>query len=367
MSSKEFTLFSRDQLSIRNKFYYLMDLLITNQNSSRSEALFFMIIFYAQMISGFYSEYLGILKPKDSTSDKILNYIEKIIRFKDLFNNKYSAFKKFMIIFLIITVFFTIHFIVRCYRMKRQTFYTFSEVILNFYIKFMIYIGFNIVLDCCFSSFCLKGKTNPYFKNVSCSIKDNLLTNIIAILLFILSIFFTVLIQFFYCDSMYLSTSFYSRIACNYELITSLNCIIFSFLLTQVKSLSKEIFLIYNLLMSIFQLKFFLEHYLFYDTTTNTYAGLFHILYLWTSIFFLIFAYIHFKEIGIIYLVSSIIILYFYFNLKYKIEENVFLDTPFYKISNKFHLLYYIKNMIDKMNHIEENQKIQKIKLYYQE
>ena len=127
---------------------------------------------------------------------------------------------------------------------------------------------------------------------------------------------------------MYLSTSFYSRIACNYELITSLNCIMFSFLLTQVKSLSKEIFLIYNLLMSIFQLKFFLEHYLFYDTTTNTYAGLFHILYLWTSIFFLIFAYIHFKEIGIIYLVSSIIILYFYFNLKYKIEENVFLDTP---------------------------------------
>ncbi len=355
MSSKEFTLFSRDQLSIRNKFYYLMDLLITNQNSSRSEALFFMIIFYTQMISGFYSEYLGILKPKDSTSDKILNYIEKIIRLKDLFNNKYSAFKKFMVIFLIITVFFTIHFIVRCFRMKRQTFYTFSEVILNFYIKFMIYIGFNIVLDCCFSSFCLKGKTNPYFKNVSCSIKDNLLTNIISIFLFILSIFFTVLIQFFYCDSMYLSTSFYSRIACNYELITSLNCIVFSFLLTQVKSLSKEIFLIYNFLMSIFQLKFFLEHYLFYDTITNTYAGLFHILYLWTSIFFLIFAYIHFKEIGIIYLVSSIIILYFYFNLKYKIEENVFLDTPFYKISNKFHLLYYIKNMIDKMNHIEEN------------
>ena len=52
---------------------------------------------------------------------------------------------------------------------------------------------------------------------------------------------------------------------------------------------------------------------------------------------------------------SSIIILNFYFNVKYKIEEKVFLDTPFYKITNKFHLLFYIKNMIDKMNHVEEN------------
>ena len=355
MSSNEFTLFSRDKLSIKNKFYYLMDLLITNQNSSRTEALFFMTIFYSQIISGFYSEYLGIFKPKDYTSDKILNYIEKIVRIKNLFKDNYSSFKKFMIIFLIITVFFTFHFILTCYKMKRQSFYSYTEVILNFYIKFMIYIGFNIILDCCFSTFCLKGKTNPYFKNVSCSIKDNLLTDIVAIILFILSVFFTVLIQFFYCDSMYLSTSFYSRIACNYELITSLNCIVYSFLLTQIKSLSKEVFLIYNALMSIFQLKFFLEHYLFYDKVTNTYAGLFHILYLWTSVFFLVFAYIHFKEIGIIYIVSSIIILNFYFNVKYKIEEKVFLDTPFYKITNKFHLLFYIKNMIDKMNHVEEN------------
>ena len=285
MSSKEFTLFSRDQLSIRNKFYYLMDLLITNQNSSRSEALFFMLIFYTQMISGFYSEYLGILKPKDSTSDKILNYIEKIIRFKDLFNNKYSAFKKFMIIFLIITVFFTIHFIVRCYRMKRQTFYTFSEVILNFYIKFMIYIGSNMIFDLTFANFCFE-KRNPYFNDISCSLKDNLFESIISILIFITASFFTVLIQFYYCDAMYLSTSFYSRIACNYELYTSLNTIVYSFLLTQVTSLSKEVFLIYNLIMSIMQFDFFIRHYPFYDKTTNDLAGLFHILYVWTSIFF---------------------------------------------------------------------------------
>ena len=90
---------------------------------------------------------------------------------------------------------------------------------------------------------------------------------------------------------MYLSTSFYSRIACNYELYTSLNTIVYSFLLTQVTSLSKEVFLFYNIGMSIIQFNFFINHYPFYDKITNNYAGLFHILYLWTSIFFFIFGF----------------------------------------------------------------------------
>ena len=54
MSSKGFSLFSHDKISYKHKFYILMDLLITNQNSSRNEALFFMLIFYTQMISGFF-------------------------------------------------------------------------------------------------------------------------------------------------------------------------------------------------------------------------------------------------------------------------------------------------------------------------
>ena len=354
MSSNEFVLFSQDKISYKHKFYILMDLLITNQNSSRSEALFFMLIFYTQMISGFFSEFLGIFDPKNSTSDKIFNYIEKIFRVRDLFVNKYSSFKTILVILLIILIFFSIHFAVTCYKIKRTSFYSYTETILNFYIKFMIYIGSNIMFDLAFCNFCLEDK-NPYFKGVSCTIKDNYFPAIISVFMFIISSFFTVIIQFFYCDAMYLSTSFYSRIACNYELYTSLNTIVYSFLLTQVTSLSKETFLFYNIIMSGIQLNFFIKHYPFYDKTTNIYAGLFHILYFWTSIFFLIFAYIDYQEKGIIYIVSSIIILYFYFNLKYKIEENVFLDTPFYKINNRFYLLYYIKNLIDKMNHLEEN------------
>ncbi len=354
MSSKEFVLFSQDKISYKHKFYILMDLLITNQNSSRSEALFFMLIFYTQMISGFFSEFLGVFDIKNSTSDKILNYIEKIFRIRDLFVNKYSHFKTILVIALIILLFFSIHFIITCYKITRNSFYTYSEMILNFYIKFMIYIGSNIMFDLAFCNFCFEDK-NPFFKGVSCTVKDNYFPAVISVIMFIMASFFTVIIQFFYCDAMYLSTSFYSRIACNYELYTSLNTIVYSFLLTQVTSLSKEVFLFYNIGMSIIQFNFFINHYPFYDKITNNYAGLFHILYLWTSIFFFIFAYIDYQEKGIIYLVSSVIILYFYFNLKYKIEEKVFLDTPYYKINNRFYLLFYIKNLIDKMNHLEEN------------
>ena len=354
MSSKEFVLFSQDKISYKHKFYILMDLLITNQNSSRSEALFFMLIFYTQMISGFFSEFLGIFDPKESVSDKIFNYVEKIFRVRDLFVNKYSSFKTILVILLIVLIGFSIHFIVTCYKIKRTSYYSYSEMILNFYIKFMIYIGSNIMFDLAFCNFCLEDK-NPFFQGVSCTVKDNYFPAVISVFMFIISSFFTVIIQFFYCDAMYLSTSFYSRIACNYELYTSLNTIVYSFLLTQVTSLSKETFLFYNIIMSGIQLNFFLKHYPFYDKTTNIYAGLFHILYFWTSIFCLIFAYVDYQEKGIIYIVSSVIILYFYFNLKYKIEENVFLDTPFYKINNRFYLLYYIKNIIDKMNHLEEN------------
>ena len=354
MSSKGFSLFSHDKISYKHKFYILMDLLITNQNSSRNEALFFMLIFYTQMISGFFSKFLGVFNPDESTSDKIFYYIERIFRFKDLLLNKYSTFKTVLIIVFFILLFFLSHFFYTCFKITKTSFYSYSEMILNFFIKFMIYIGSNIFFDITFSNFCFE-KKNPYFEDISCKLKDNLLPALISLLIFIVSSFFTVFIQFFYCDAMYLSTSFYSRIACNYELYSSLNTIVYSFLLTQVTSLSKEVFLIYNLIMSIIQFNFFISHYPFYDKITNSLAGLFHILYVWNSIFFIIFAYINFKEKGIIYLVSSIIILYFYFNLKYKIEEKVFLDTPFYKISNRFYLLYYIKNLIDKMNHIEEN------------
>ena len=354
--SKEFKLFERESVTFSEKFYILMDLLISNQANSRMECVLFMGVYYLQIISGFFSEQLGVFDKDNNTSDKILTWVEKILRFKDLFVNKYKYFKVAIIFLFVMIILFSILFFYSLYKADRNSTYTAKELLLNFFFKFMIYIGFNICLDMGLSNFCFGSDDhNPYFNEISCKPKDNIIIVIIGIILVIIACFFVVFIQFFYIDSFYSSNSFYARMTCNYEIYTSLNCIAYSVLLTQVKYISNEIFLIYNIIASSVFFKFFLNHYLFYDTITNIIAGLFHILYVWSSVYFAIFTYIDFHEKGLIYLISAMIVLYLYFNLKYKIEESIFLDNPFYKIKNQNYRLYYVKNLIDKIHHLEEN------------
>ena len=351
--SKEIILYNQDSFSFKKKFYTLIDLLITNQSSSRIECIIFVSIYYLQILCGFFSEQIGIFNKK-STSDNILYFLHKIFRL-DILNHKYLEFKISIYIYLIVIILFIIYFLIVCSNIKRKSFYSYNEAIINYFIKCYLYIAYNVILDSVICNFCFgENETNPYFKGVSCKIKDNLGVIVCSIILLIISIILTFFIQFFYFDSHFLSNSYYARISCNYEIFLNINSIVYSIFLIEAKYLSKEVFLLYNSIISILFFYFYLKHYLFYDRITNTIAGMFHIIYLWTSIFSLIFAYLNFNDKGVIYLVSCIVILYLYYSLKIRIEEKIFLDTPFYKIKNKSHFLFYLKNLIDKINHIKE-------------
>lgn len=354
--SKEINLFVRDKLSFKDRFYLLMNILISNQTNSRLDSILFLGIFFFQIICGFFAEQVGVFDIKNSQSDKILNYAFQILRMKELFVGSYSTYKYTMYVLLGVVVLFSLYFLYVISKTSKLSFYTTSEALLNFYTKSFIYIGFNIILDLTISNLCFEddGK-NPNWPEASCSIKDIIGVFIVSLILLVFSIIFVCFIQFFYCDSLYLSTSFYAKISCNYEIYSSLNGIVYSVLLTLVKYVGKEVFLIYNVVASIFFLQFFINRYLFYDNITNITAGLFHALYAWTSLFFLGFAYIDVREKGIIYIASSMIVLYFYFNIKFKVEEKILLTTPFYQIKNQYYILYYIKNLIDKINHFEES------------
>jgi hypothetical protein len=48
-------------------------------------------------------------------------------------------------------------------------------------------------------------------------------------------------------------------------------------------------------------------------------------------------------------------ICFFYSNIKNRIDSKIFLETPYFKIKNKFYLLHYLRNLIDKINNIEES------------
>ena len=355
---KELTLFITDELPLEMKFYTMMDLLITNQVESRIECFIFMGIFYLQILSSFWATQIKVFDPENSVSDRILNYIERIVRIKDLFINNYIGFKVLFIFFFCLILLLIAHFFLSILTIRKTSFYSSNKTFINYYIKSFIFLGYNIILDLCFSNFCFgSDEHNPYFSEVSCSIKSNLGMIIISIIFIIITIIVNIFTQIFYCDSFYLSNSYYAKVNCNYDFYWSLNNLFNSCLLIQAKFLTKEIFLIYHLFISMIFFVYYINVYLYYDKITNLFAGCFHAIYAWSSIFFLIFAYVDFQEKAIIFILTCIIVCCFYWNYTSKIEGKIFLDTPFHKIKNKFYLLVYLKNLIDKINKIDENPK----------
>ena len=356
-TTKEFILFQQDKLSFKNKFYLLMDMLVSNQSSKEMEAFIFIGIYYIQIIAGFFATQVGVLDIVNSKSDKVINYIEQIFRLKSLFKNNYNDFKIVLYLFSIVLIVLILLFTLQIVKTRRNTFYSINHSILNYAIKLFIYVAYNIINDFCISNFCFEDspENNPNFPGVTCSFSARFTPVIISVLLFLVSNYLNFFVQFFYTDSFYLSNSPYSKISCGYEIVMGINNLIYSILLIETKYLTKEIFLIYNLISSALLLRFYFNSCVYYSHHMSVLGGMFHILYFWTSLFFLVFYFINFNEKSLVYLISAVIVLYFYFTLKYKLDENILLSTPFYKITNKHYLLYYIKKILDKINQMNKN------------
>jgi hypothetical protein len=304
-------MFEEEELSFKKKFYRLMDLLISNQTNSRTEAFLLIGIFYLQIISSFFSEKVKILNI-ESKSDKIFIYIEKIIRVKNLFRDNYEYFQITSICLFVIVTAIIVHFCTSILLTNRINYYSYNKILINMYIKLFIYVGYNIIFDICFSSFCFVfDEYNSNFTSVKCS-SQNLIIIILSVINVVITLSFYIFLSIYYNDSYYLSSSYYSKMSCNFNFFWGFNCMIISFLITQIKSFTKEIFLLYNFIISIFLFNYYIKHYLYYDKYTNIYVGIFHLLYLWTSVFSSIFGYLEIKEKGIIYLITSIIVCFSY-------------------------------------------------------
>ena len=356
--NRELSLFHEEEISNKQKFYFLMDLLVSNQENSATEFYIFYGIFYLQIISSFFSNNLGIININNSFTDNILFHLQKISRIKDLFIDDYSSFKLILIILFCIFLLLIAHFVISCLLISRKSSYNYNIAFIDLYIKIFLFIGYNIILDLCFSNFCFGfDEYNPNFINKKCPGKGNIDTAMIIIsVIFSLSVLIiTMFILTYYYDSFFLSQSYYAKISCNYDYLLFI-CLFFnSILLTQVKFLKRKIFLIYNFIISISLFIFFITHYLYYNTTTSNFAGNFHILYIWSSIFGALFGYVDIKEKGIIFLLIGIISCLLYTNIEKKILDKILIDTPYHLIDNQYHLLYYCHNLITKIICIEEN------------
>ena len=352
---KEIILFQKDELTFKYKFYTLMDILISNQASSRFEAFLLMGIFYLQIISSFFSEKIEVFDSENAISDRVLNYIQKIFRIKGLFQNNKKNLTILKYILFIILILAIIHFIISCNITSRKSFYSWNNRLINYYIKIFIYIGYNIIFDISFSYLYFGSNNLNSNFTTDYSPKNYMEQVCLSIFFIIISLCIYIFISIYYNDSFYLSNSFYAKMTCNYDIFWGFNCLVVSLLSSQAKFISKEIFLLYNLIISIIFFTYYLKHYLYYDKYINIFTGIFHILYIWTSIFCLIFAFLKVKEKGIIYIITSIFVGFFYLNINNRMESKIFLETPYHKIENKYYILYYLRTIIEKINNIEES------------
>ena len=353
---KELILFEKDDLTLEEKFFKYMDLLISNQSISRFEIFFFMIINYIQILSLFYAEQIQVFKPKNNKSDSILNIIEKVLRIKDLFRNNYFNFKVVEYCLFIIMIISIIFFILNIFTISKNSIYSFDKKLNNYFIKIFIYIGYNIILDISFSNFCFGfSEYNPNFEEkVKCFGKNKIFIILISVILIIITYIFHLFLQIYYSDPFFLSTSSLRKMFSNYDIYMNIICLFNSILFTQVNFLTKEFFFIYNLVVSIGMAFYYIKQYLYYDNYINTLAGIFHLVYAWTSIFCIVFTYIDINEKGIIYLFSSIIVGICYFNIKNRIENEIFYKTPLKKFKNPNYLLYFLKVFIKKIIKLEK-------------
>ena len=108
--SKEIEFYDKNSINEKTKFFRYMDSLVTHKTFSRSESILMIIIFYTQIISGFFSEQVGILK-SNVIPDKYLMLLQKIIRIRDLFENSYNVFCVILIFLFVFLIIFTILFI----------------------------------------------------------------------------------------------------------------------------------------------------------------------------------------------------------------------------------------------------------------
>ena len=353
--SKEVNFFIPEYVSGKVKFYRYMDTLITHKSDSKTECILFIIISYTQLISGFFSEQVGILK-NEETPDDYLMLLQRVIRVRDLFINSFQVYSILLYVFFIILIALTIMFIYKMRQTGRVAQYSISESILNFSIKVFLFVLYQPILDFCLSLLCF-GSNNPNFEDdkVTCSITENFVLFVVMILTFFYSIFLAIFFSMYYNESFLLSNSPMSRITTNYELYLNINAVIFSIILNFSYDIGSIVFLLYNTIMSFVLLNYYLSSRPFYDSTISYLIGFFHMLYAWTSIFSLLFYFIRVFQVSIVYITILLILMWMHFNLHQKMNDRITLEKPFHQLNDKFSILLYIRYIINKYKTIETN------------
>ena len=118
--SDELVLFDDNKFKFEEKFYFFMDLLVSNKGGSRTEQICFFLIFYTQIISIFFDSRLNVFHPKDNISDNILKYFYQIFRIVGIFFKHKNYYLKMIYIIFFIMIFITLFFILTFIKTQKK-------------------------------------------------------------------------------------------------------------------------------------------------------------------------------------------------------------------------------------------------------
>ena len=358
--NEEILLYNEENLTIIDKFFLLMHILVSNQFESTFENYLFNLIFSLQIFTSFASEQIGTFYPKDNVSDKVYYTIEKILRVGDLLKGDRNYFNISVYIIFIFLIFFSIYFIICLFLINFKSLYTTNLQILNFMIKFLFYILFNIVIYIFSLQLCFNNEFNPYFNEIKCDQSNNIFPFTISTFSVIYIYLILNFLSLFYSNSFFIYSTPYSKCSCffdNYVLLVNFILHLSSGL---VKELYKEIFFLINIICSLAILIFFYQRFPFFDTISTIINFIIYGNYLWTLIFCFIFSYIEMSEKALFLLLSWICMFYLIYIFFKEFENKLFKKTSSFKINNKFYLVYYIKEIYKKLVDIEMNIENQK-------
>ena len=355
-SSYELRLFLSEKLSFKEKFYRLMNLLVINHSYHILENYLFFMIFTCQNLSVFITKQSSKIDYENSIVDYYLYNFGKIIRVKSLLFSHRNYYNLFIYFTSIYYVFFSIFFIVLISKTSRKSTYTLNLKFLNFFIKVNIYVLNNIIIDFFTRMLCFGTIYNHYIPEIKCDQSNNFLPVFISGFTTIYSSFLTLFIQLFYEENFLISDSKFNTITSKLYIFQHIISIISSIELSFINQITNEFFYISNIIMSIFLFYYYIKRLVYYNFRTNIIYGCTYFLNVYTSFYFFTFYLLDVSNEGLIYIISSILIIILFAIIFINLINKIVRNTPYHKIENNYFLLFYTRYIIDLINNSIDNQ-----------
>ena len=356
MSTKEIKLFLTENLSFKEKFFHLMNLLVINHSYHIFENYLFFMIFTFQNISVFITKSSGQSNYKNNFIDDFLTNFGNILRVKSLLFEHRKYYNLFIYFTSVYYLFFSIFFIFLIKKTSRKTTYTIHLQFLNFFIKVNIYVLNNIIIDFFTRMLCFGSTYNSHIPEIRCDQSNNFFPIFISCFTTIYSSILTLFIQLYYEENFFISDSKFNTITSKIYIYQHIISIISSIELSFISQITNEFFYITNIIMAVFLFYYYIKRLVYYNLQTNIIYGSTYFLNIYTSIYFFIFYFLECSNRGLIYIISSIFIIILFSIFFNNLINKIVKETPYHKIDNNYFLLFYIKYIIDLINSSIDNQ-----------